>query len=39
MLMDKTEKQDLQYPYHRKTDIKMKAIKKDKEGHYLTSTG
>ena len=32
--MEKTGKQELQYSYH-KIDFKTKAIKTDKEGHYL----
>ena len=37
MPMDKTGKQELQYSD--KIDFKTKAIKKDKEGHYLMVKG
>ena len=39
MPMDKTGKQELQYSYQDKTDFKIKAIKKDKERHYLMGKG
>ena len=38
MPIDKTGKQELQYSSD-KIDFKMKAIKKDKEGHYLMVKG
>ena len=37
--MDKTGKQQLQTSYQKKIDFKMKAIKKDKEGHYVMVKG
>ena len=33
--MKMTGKQESQYSYQTKTDFKMKAMKKDKEGQYL----
>ena len=37
--MDKTGKKELQYSLSHKIGCKMKAIKKDKEGHYLMVKG
>ena len=37
--MEKIGKQELQYSYHTKIDFKMKAIIKNKEGHYLMING
>jgi len=37
--MNKTGKQELQRIISDKTDFKMKAIKKDREGHYLVVKG
>ena len=39
MPMDKTGKKELQYSLSHKIGCKMKAIKKDKEGHYLMVKG
>ena len=39
MPMDKTGKQELAILISDKIDFKMKAIKKDKEGHYLMVKG
>ena len=33
--MNKTGQQELQYSYQTEKDFKMKAVKKDKEGHHL----
>ena len=37
--MDKTGKRGMQYSYQKKIVFKAKAIKKDKEGHYLMVKG
>ena len=39
MPMDMTGKQELQYSYQKKIELKMKTIKKDKEEHYLMVKG
>ena len=39
MQTEMTRKQELQYSYQTKIDFKTKAIKKDKEGHYVMVKG
>ena len=39
MQTEMTGEQELQYCIHKKRDFKAKAIKKDKEGHYIMIKG